>query len=356
MVTSISDHEDTATYRLIRSLAHKFFNNIFVETAIIITVGATFVVLKIADTVMHTRSRNAVIRLTHNLSKDRLSIIRKAQIRYLFRHEYGLSKVTTRLAGGSYWMSIPCIVEGTDVKTGEQKRFMGKIINDRSALKHKYMTRFRNLGVIAEGAEFVFDGHTDALDMVVYERDSLRNLKKQNVDVPDVYGLHKLNFEDYMLVMEYIDGEPLSGIAIDDQVIDQVFLTLKIMHDNGVFHGDVKLDNFLFSRGLLVVVDCLKVDKNELHTAQDFDLICAVCALAQKAPVETILPYVKKYHTPEELQRSVQLIGIALNKVDMDLSMDTIRAIIDGLGPGTRRINEATSLSHAGPRHGLPPG
>ncbi len=338
MVTSISDHEDAedaATYRLIRSLAHKFFNNILVETAIIITVGATFVVLKAVDTVMHTRSRNAVILLTHSLSKDRLSIIRKAQIRYLFRHEYGLSKVTTRLAGGSYWMSIPCIVEGTDLATGEQKRFMGKIINDRSALKHKYMTRFRNIGVIAEGAEFVFDGHSDALDMVVYERDSLRKLKKQCVAVPDVYGLHKLNFEDYMLVMEYIDGEPLSRITIDDQVIDQVFLTLKVMHDNGVFHGDIKLDNFLFSHGRIVVVDCLKVDKNDLHAAQDFDLICAICALAQKAPIHTILPYVEKYHTPEEMQRSVQLIGIALNKVDLDLSSDIIKEIIDGLGTGT---------------------
>jgi RIO-like serine/threonine protein kinase len=181
----------------------------------------------------------------HDISRDRLSIIRVAQIRYLFRHRYGLSKIKVGLAGGSYWMSIPCIINGIDRSTGTEKRFMGKIINDRSALKHKYMTRLRNLGAFVAGTNFVFDRHAGAQDMIEFERDSLVKLKTQNVNVPEVYGLHKLNFEDYILVMELLDGEPLSGVEIDGEIADLVFLTLKIMHDNGVFHGDVKLDNFL---------------------------------------------------------------------------------------------------------------
>lgn len=228
-------------------------------------------------------------------------------------------------------MSIPSVIEGIDAQTKEEKTYLGKIINDRSALIHKYMTRFRNLGVMAEKTEFVFDKHKDARDLVEFERDSLVKLKNANVDTPEVYGLHKLNFDDYILVMEYIDGEPLSKVTIDGVIIDQVFRTIKTMHDNGVFHGDIKLDNFLYSKGKIVVVDCLKLNKNELERAQDFDLICAICALAQRAPVATIIDHASKYHTDEELRRSAKLIGIALNKVDLELPGTTIMEILDRL-------------------------
>lgn len=228
-------------------------------------------------------------------------------------------------------MSIPCIIEGIDARKKEKRKYMGKIINGRSALMHKYMTRFRNLGAIAERADFVFEGHKDARDLVKFEWDSLVKLKKANVVTPEVYGLHKLNFDDYILVMEYIDGEPLSKVQIDGAIIDQVFRTIKTMHDNGVFHGDIKLDNFLYSKGNVVVVDCLKLNKNELERAQDFDLICAICALAQRVPVNTVIDYASKYHSDEELRRSAKLIGITLNKVDLDLNATTLKEILDRL-------------------------
>jgi len=131
--------------------------------------------------------------------------------------------------------------------------------------------------------------------------------------------------------MEYIDDEPLSKVPINNVIIDQIFKTLKTMHENGLFHGDVKLDNFLYSKGNIVVVDCLKLNKNELERAQDFDLICAICALAQRTPVSTIIDHASKYYSDEELRRSAKLIGITLNKVDLNLDSATIKEILDSL-------------------------
>ncbi len=309
----------------------KIFNNLIVEAIIVLLVSSCFVILRIFDKLFQTKTKYAFVRTIHIISQDQLSVIRKTQIKFLFRREYKLSNIHIRLAGGSYWMSIPCIIEGIHARTKEEKKYMGKVINDRSALMHKYMTRFRNLDAIAEGVDFVFDEHKDARDLVEFERDSLVKLKKANVFTPEVYGLHKLNFDDYILVMEYIDGQPLSKVPIDDVIIDQVFRIIKTMHDNGVFHGDIKLDNFLYSKGNIVVVDCLKLNKNELERAQDFDLVCAICALAQKAPVNMILDHASKYNTDEELRRSAKLIGIVLNKVDLDLPETTIKEIIDRL-------------------------
>ncbi len=309
----------------------KIFNNFLVEAIVVILVSSCFVILRIFDKLFQTKTKYAFVRTIHVISQDQLSVIRKTQIKFLFRRVYALSDVHIKLAGGSYWMSIPCIIEGIDSRVKKERKYMGKIINGRSALMHKYMTRFRNLGAIAERADLVFEDHKDAKDLVEFERDSLVKLKKANVVTPEVYGLHKLNFDDYILVMEYIDGEPLSKVQIDSVIIDQVFRTIKTMHDNGVFHGDIKLDNFLYSKGNIVVVDCLKLNKNELEQAQDFDLICAICALAQRVPVNTILDHASKYFSDEELRRSAKLIGITLNKVDLDLNETTIKEILDRL-------------------------
>lgn len=314
-----------------RRFASKIVENRLVESIIVFTVGTILLVLRVIDRLFRTRLRHSFVSKVHDISRDRLSVIRKAQIRFLFRKRYKLSHISVSLAGGSYWLSIPCIVAGIDRKTRQEKKYLGKIINNASALKHRYMTVLRNLGVLASGVEFTFHEYLDALDMVKYERDSLMRLREHSIDVPEVYGVHKLNYEDYILVMEFIEGKPLSKMELNGDIADEVFRILKTMHDNGLFHGDIKLDNLLWANGRIVVVDCLKIDGNEPQKAEDFDLICAICALSQKLPVSLVLERARKYHSPEELRRSRELIGIALGKIDLELSAEKIEEIIKEL-------------------------
>lgn len=312
-------------------LAYKALNNIFIESALVAVIGLIVVTVRIVDRIFRTRFKHAVMDRIHDISRDTLSGVRKAQIKYVFRRKYRLSKIRIKLAGGSYWMSIPCIVTGIDRKTGREKKYMGKIINDRSALKHKYMTVLRNLGVMVERVDLKFDGHVDAKDMIEFERDCLNSLRKTSIHTPRVYGIHRLNPGDYILVMEFIEGQPLSKVEMTDPIIDQMFMTLKIMRDNGLFHGDIKLDNFLYSRGRIYVVDCLKLNKDHITVAQDFDLICAICALAQVVPLLTIMDHALRYYKEDEIIRAGRLMGVAMNKVDLDLSVekvDEMRALL----------------------------
>ncbi|CAJ35712.1 RIO1 family regulatory kinase/ATPase domain-containing protein [Methanocella arvoryzae] len=308
-------------------VAYRVLNNAVVEALMVAFIAIVYIVVKAADRVLHTHIRRRLIDWIHGISRDDLNVFRKAQIRYVFRKKYGLKKIKIGLAGGSYWMSIPCVVEGVDRRTKQPKKFLAKIINDRSALMHRYMTILRNLGVLAERATLAFDGHEGAQDMIEFERNSLMLLKNRRVNVPEVFGTHKLNHDDYVLVMQFIEGRPLSKVELTDEVIGQVFSTLKAMEDTGVFHGDIKLDNFLYSDGRLYVVDCLKIDRRELWRANDFDLICAICALSQQVPVSRVFEQALKYHPEEELQRAGSLLGVAVNKVDLDLPVETIEEI-----------------------------
>ena len=311
----------------LKHAVYGILHNIMVEAVVVALISLVYVLTRGLDRVFHTKLKRGLINQIHRITMDDLSGLRRAQIRYVFRSAYGLKMIKIQLAGGSYWMSIPCIVEGLDKRTNRPVKFLGKIINDRSALMHRYMTVLRNLGVMAEGASLEFDDYNGAIDMVEFERNALMLLRNRHVSVPEVFGTHRLNHDDYILVMQFIEGQPLSKVELTDGVIDQIFSTLRTMHDTGVFHGDVKLDNFIYSNGRLYVVDCLKIDRREPWKAQGFDLICAICALAQRVPVDRIMRQAELYHTPEELHRAGRLLGVALNKVDLDIPPDRIKAI-----------------------------
>lgn len=291
--------------------------NRIVEAVIVAIIAACFLATTVIDGIFHTRLERGFITWLRDVSRDRLNPLRKAQIRFVFRCQYGLKRIKIRLAGGTYWLSIPCIVKG--MKNGIEVRYMAKIINARSALKHRYMTMLRNLGGFAEASELWFDEYADARDMVDFESHCLSRLKEQSIDAPRVIGVNRLNEDDYMLVIEYIDGKPLSEIPIGASEIDDLFGILSRMHVGGFIHGDIKLDNFLYSHGKIFVVDCLKIGKTARQVAEAFDLSCAICSLCEKVPVATVVGRARSFFSAEELKLAGNMLEMAAKKADIDL-------------------------------------
>lgn len=313
-------------------ILHRIMNNIVVETLAVLLAGIVFLFTSAVDRVFHTKLRRAFIDWIQAASRDRLNVLRRAQIKHVFKRHYGLKKIKIKLAGGSYWLSVPCVVSGFDKRTRTAKKYMAKIVSDRSVIKHRYMTALRNLGVLAEGAGLKFEEYADSMDMACFEKDNLTRLRKHGVRVPDVHGLYRLGGDDYMLVMEFIDGRPLSEGSLDGKKIGQAFGTLRAIHDSGMFHGDVKLDNFMFSEGRVVVFDSLRIDPGVREQALEFDLACAICALSQKAAVATVIEQARKYYTDKEIAGAGSLLDIALSKVDLELPENKIRELRQMLG------------------------
>ena len=310
-----------------RKALHMVMNNIIVETLAVLLAGAIFLFASAVDRVFRTKLRRAFINWVQGASRDRLNVLRRAQIKHVFKRHYGLKKIKIKLAGGSYWLSVPCVVSGFEKRTKSPKKYLAKIVSDRSVIKHRYMTMLRNLGVLAEGAGLKFVEYADSMDMACFERDNLTRLRKHGVRVPDVYGLYRLGGDDYMLVMEFIEGRPLSDGDLDRAKVDKVFGTIRAIHDSGMFHGDIKLDNFMLSGGQVVVFDSLRIDPIEMRQALEFDLACAICALAQKAAVVTVIEQARKYYSDKEITGAGSLLDIALSKIDLDLPDNKIKEL-----------------------------
>ena len=315
---------------LARNISLLILNNIVVEAVIVAVLGACYLFTTATDRLFNTRFRRSFAGWMQKISADNLNVLRRAQIKYIFKRKYGLKKIRIKLAGGSYWLSIPCVVKGIDKKTHEEKKYLAKIINDRSTLKHKYLAMMRNVGLMMEGRALKFDEHHSPLEMGEFERRCLIGMRERSVNAPEVYGLHHLEADDYMLVMEFIEGRPLSDMDIDGEMLDDVLRALKSMHEGGVYHGDIKLDNFMYSRGKVYVFDCLKLDAPGKHAAA-FDLACLLCALAEKIPVGVILEHARRFFSARELKLASDMVDLALYKSDLELPEGNIRELKRGL-------------------------
>ncbi len=310
-------------------------NNFLVEAVLVFLISVLYICAQGADRLLGTGFRRTLLDWMQAVSRDRLNFLRKARIRHVFKKKYGMKKIKIRLAGGSYWLSIPCIVRGVCKKTRSERKFLAKVMNERSALKHKYMTLFRNIGVIAGGVDLKFDEYHCGLEMGLYEQSCLEKLRNASVNAPKVYGLHKLGGGDYMLVMEFIEGEPLSRAEISGEMMDQLFLILKKMRESGILHGDVKLDNFMLSNGRVYVFDCLKIDRSGAEEAAAFDLACLLCALADRLPPGEVIAHARKFYAPSDLDRAAGMVDMALYKTDLNLSEDGKRALKEILRAST---------------------
>lgn len=317
--------------RLAKRTARLILNNFVVEAVLVALLGAAYICTNAVDRLLGTRLRRSYVEYMQAVSRDRLNFLRKAQIRHAFKKKYQLKKIKIKLAGGSYWLSIPCVVKGVDKKTHEEKKYLAKVMNERSALKHNYMTLMRNMGVIAGGVDLRFDGYHCGLEMGEYEQHCLERLLESGVNAPRVYGFYRLGGDDYMLVMQFIEGKPLSHVDIDGSILDQLFHTLKTMREHGIFHGDVKLDNFILSGDKVYVFDCLKIDRSNADSAEAFDLACLLCALVEKVPVSVLIAHARGYFSDRELKRAEGMLDMALYKSDLELSEGRIKALREGL-------------------------
>jgi serine/threonine protein kinase len=316
---------------------HAILNNFIVEAILVGLLGIVYLGASAVDRLVGTRLRRSYVEWMQAVSRDRLNFIRKAQIRHVFEEKFGLKKIRIKLAGGSYWLSIPCIVKGVNRDTHRGEKYMAKVMSEQSAIKHNYLTLMKNMGVLAGGVDLRFSEYHCGLEMGEYEQHCLERLRESGINAPKVYGFYRLVGDDYMLVMELIEGMPLSKIDIDGPIIDQLFNILKAMREHGIFHGDVKLDNFILSGDKVYVFDCLKISRSDVESAMAFDLACLLCALVERVPADVLMARARRYFSDMELRKAGDMIDMAINKSDVDLSESRIKALKESFTAWTRR-------------------
>ena len=131
----------------------------------------------------------------------------------------------------------------------------------------------------------------------------LRLLQDIGVRTARPYGIVEITPErEYMLVTEFFNGAVEIGEAdIDDAVIDQGLLLIRMLWDAGIAHRDIKPGNLMVRAGELLLIDVAFVQVRPSPWRQAVDLGNMMLVLAVRTDPQRVYRRALAYFTEAEL-------------------------------------------------------
>jgi hypothetical protein len=142
--------------------------------------------------------------------------------------------------------------------------------------------------------------------LVTYEDYALRLLQDIGVRTARPYGIVEITPErEYMLVTEFHAGAVEIGEAdVDDTVIDQGLVMIRMLWDAGIAHRDIKPGNLMVRSGELLLIDVAFVQVRPSPWRQAVDLGNMMLVLAVRTDPERVYRRALSYFTPAELSEA----------------------------------------------------
>jgi membrane-associated phospholipid phosphatase len=139
--------------------------------------------------------------------------------------------------------------------------------------------------------------------LVTYEDYALRLLQDIGVRTARPYGIVEITPErEYMLVTEFHAGAVEIGEAdVDDTVIDQGLLLIRMLWDAGIAHRDIKPGNLMVRPGELLLIDVAFVQVRPSPWRQAVDLGNMMLVLAVRTGPQRVYRRALAYFTEAEL-------------------------------------------------------
>jgi tRNA A-37 threonylcarbamoyl transferase component Bud32 len=139
--------------------------------------------------------------------------------------------------------------------------------------------------------------------LVTYEDYALRLLQDIGVRTARPYGIVEITPErEYLLVTEFHTGAVEIGEAeVDDVVIDQGLLLIRMLWDAGIAHRDIKPGNLMVRSGELLLIDVAFVQVRPSPWRQAVDLGNMMLVLAVRSDPQRVYRRALAYFTEGEL-------------------------------------------------------
>jgi tRNA A-37 threonylcarbamoyl transferase component Bud32 len=235
---------------------------------------------------------------------------------------YDRERVHVRFLDADNWLSTPMVLD---------EELFVKVISRQNSLVHAVLTTGRNLGAFSSGTEGFFEHFGTPYQMAQHELEATRRMRDLGVDAPE--PIEALEFDDLgVVVMEYLpEFESLEALdeSREKELAPRLFESLRILHDNGLAHGDLRAENVLILDDDLYFIDATGVNADATEDARAYDLACALGALepliGARAAVESAL----SAYTIAELLSATEFLDFVNIRPDHDFSAASVKGEIE---------------------------
>ena len=216
------------------------------------------------------------------------------------------------------WLSTPLVIDD---------RWFVKVITPQNAIVHAVFTGARNLGAYSSGTPGFFNRFDGPVEMGRHELEATERIREIGLNAPapveafehDGYGI---------VVLEYLPDfrtfDALSDTAVE-AFADELFAALKLMHDNGLAHGDLRGENVLIADDELYFIDATAVDEDGIEEARGYDIGCALAVLAPRIGVKAAVSAAADGYPASDLLTAKEFIDFISMRPDLDVDAELLK-------------------------------
>ncbi|MEM0448511.1 MAG: RIO1 family regulatory kinase/ATPase [Methanomassiliicoccales archaeon] len=243
--------------------------------------------------------------------------------------EYGLSKVSVRPLGvGGSRLSIPVRITGFD-SNGNLHKLFGKILGGADILTARTIQIAKNLYLEVNALDPLFGFPLDAASMAKHQFQTMKAIYELGIPTAKPYGYHQLNDAMYVVIYEYLDAKPVTEVgAMSLEQMDMVFGYLRKMHDNDLFHGDIKPDNVMVNDHLYILDVGHYLEEAPSSLKRSYDLACQIASFLQFQEARDIVKVARKHYSAEDLRLASEYLELIQKRPDINLSEDKKRELL----------------------------
>lgn len=218
-------------------------------------------------------------------------------------------------------LSIPIKVEGVD-EGGRPVRYFAKIVGSSDVMTEKTIQFFKNAYLQMEGWQPLFNFTRSAKELAKHQYDTMARIYDLGIPTAKPLGTFALPNGLWLFVSEFLEAASASSKKVTEEQLDEAFGHLKLMHRNGIFHGDIKPDNFLFADRVYIMDVGYFLNEAPEKEKLAYDLACLMASFTEHATPEKVVELARGHYAARDLKRAAGYLELIDRRPDFKMTTD----------------------------------
>lgn len=242
-------------------------------------------------------------------------------IHKIMETEYQLTNVSIKPVGADVArLSIPVKIEGTN-KDGKRVRYFAKILGGSDNMTSRAIQLFKNLYLHMNSMLPMFRVTESPEELAKHQYEMMNAISQLGIPCAVPRGVYPLRAKLWLLVEDFLDAKPIGDVPeLTDEHLDTVFSYLRKMHDNDIYHGDIKPDNLMFGDEVYIVDVGNFMNDAPPSQKLAYDLASQITSFLEYRPAGKIVDIARRYYPCEEMMAAAKYLDMIQRRPDIVLT------------------------------------